>query len=276
MKKVLIVFLFTLFVCSSTAFAGKDDVIATVEKQKITNEDLQNRIANYPTEYRNVFNDKNNKLKLLNQMIEELVLVEYAKDLGYEKKEDYKNYIENAQKQILLALFLKDKVESNINIPETEIKNYYQSNPEEFQAVEQRKVSQIVVKNDKTAKQVMAELKKGKAFAVVAKEKSIDPNAVRGGFIGWIPKNSPAVLPDLEKVIFSTPKGKYSNPVKTQFGYHIVYVADIAVKKKVTYDEVKDKIENFLKLQKQKQILDQILSNLDNKYKITRNIGRID
>ncbi|MFA5879028.1 MAG: peptidyl-prolyl cis-trans isomerase [Candidatus Margulisiibacteriota bacterium] len=279
--KLFLAILALLLVAQPTCFAAfvggpQNEVLAVVDKKSITIEDLNTRINSYPSEYRVMFNDPNNRVRLLEQLISEQLLIEYAKDSGYSKKEEFKKYIENAENQLLVALLIKDKIEKKVSdISDSEIKKYYDEHENEFNQVEERKVSQIVVKSEKEANAVVNSLKNGKSFEVLAKEKSIDPNAKRGGVIGWIAKNSHLLLPELESEVFSISKGEISKPIKTKFGYHILKVTNITIRKKINFAQAKDRIEKLLKVQQQKALLDELVESLKNKYKITRNIDKL-
>lgn len=269
----------SLLLISPMAFAwgnNQNEVIAVVDKHNITAEDLKTRINAYPKEYRVMFNDPNNRVRLLDQMVSEQLLAEYAKDSGYEKREEFKKYIENATNQLLVAMLIKDKIEKKIpDVSAAEVEKYYKDHETDFNQVEERKVSQIVVKSESEANSIVAALKKGQSFEALAKQKSIDPNSKRGGLIGWIAKNSQMLLPELETAVFSISKGQISKPIKTKFGYHILKVTNTNIRKKITFNVAKNKIEKLLRIQKQKALLDNLINELKNKYKITMNIDKL-
>src|SRR4030095_1849 len=82
----------------------------------------------------------------------------------------------------------------------------------------------ILVETEDEAKAVIAELKKGGDFAELAKTKSKDPGSADGGDLGYFTKDQ--MVPEFSEVAFKLDKGALSDPVKSQFGWHIIKVED--------------------------------------------------
>ncbi len=82
--------------------------------------------------------------------------------------------------------------------------------------------SHILVKTEEEAKAIKAELDSGKSFEDLAKLKSMCPSKKQGGNLGWFTHGM--MVKEFEKSAFSMKKGQVSQPVKTQFGYHIIKV----------------------------------------------------
>jgi len=91
----------------------------------------------------------------------------------------------------------------------------------------------------------LAEVKKGTDFAELAKQKSKDPGAAaEGGDLGYFGKEQ--MVPEFAAVAFKLDKGQVSDPVKTQFGWHIIKVEDKRTKPVPEFDKVKDQIETYV------------------------------
>jgi parvulin-like peptidyl-prolyl isomerase len=84
--------------------------------------------------------------------------------------------------------------------------------------------SHILVKTEEEAKAIKAELDAGKSFESIAQEKSLCPSKKNGGSLGWFTHGQ--MVREFEKAAFSMKKGQISQPVKSQFGYHIIKVVD--------------------------------------------------
>jgi peptidyl-prolyl cis-trans isomerase C len=112
----------------------------------------------------------------------------------------------------------------------------------------------ILVATEEEAKEIEAELKKGTDFATLAKEKSKDPGAANGGDLGWFTKDQ--MVPEFSDAAFKLDKGQISDPVKTQFGWHIIQVVDKRTKPTPTFDEVKGQIETYVAHRAQAELVD--------------------
>jgi parvulin-like peptidyl-prolyl isomerase len=90
--------------------------------------------------------------------------------------------------------------------------------------MKQVKASHILVKTESEARKILEQLKDGASFAKLAEEKSECPSRKKGGDLGWFSRGK--MVREFEKAAFSLKKGETSDPVKTQFGYHIIKVTD--------------------------------------------------
>jgi peptidyl-prolyl cis-trans isomerase C len=102
----------------------------------------------------------------------------------------------------------------------------------------------ILVEKEDEAKAIAADLKKGIDFAELAKQKSKDPGAADGGDLGYFTKEQ--MVPEFAEAAFKLDKGQISDPVKTQFGWHIIKVEDKRKRQLPEFDKVKDQLETFV------------------------------
>jgi len=169
---------------------------------------------------------------------------------------------EKIRKNIILENYV-NSLAKDINVTEAEKKDFYSKNPDIFKDPELVKASHILIKvddkqSDRDAKakidSIYKELKAGKNFEELAKKYSQDGTAAKGGDLGFFPRG--VMVKEFENVAFSTPVGKFSEPFKTQFGYHIVKVTEKKPAKTYTYDEVSKHIEGKLRMDKLKVVLD--------------------
>ena len=111
----------------------------------------------------------------------------------------------------------------------------------------------ILVKTEEEAKAILEELKKGGDFAEIAKAKSQDSSAAEGGDLGYFAQDQ--MVPEFATVAFKLEKGQISDPVKTQFGWHIIKVEDKRDRTIPPFEQVKDQIEQFVMRRTQAEIL---------------------
>ena len=90
--------------------------------------------------------------------------------------------------------------------------------------VSEVRASHILVKSEEEAKKVLEELKKGVSFDKIAMERSLCPSKKKGGDLGWFGRGR--MVRQFELTAFSLKKGEISQPVKTEFGWHIIKVID--------------------------------------------------
>jgi peptidyl-prolyl cis-trans isomerase C len=103
----------------------------------------------------------------------------------------------------------------------------------------------ILVPTEDEAKAILAEIKKGTDFAELAKQKSKDPGAAaEGGDLGYFGKDQ--MVPEFADTAFKLDKGQVSEPVKTQFGWHVIKVEDKRTKPVPDFDQVKDQVETYV------------------------------
>ncbi|MSR88328.1 MAG: hypothetical protein EXS67_01575 [Candidatus Margulisbacteria bacterium] len=270
--------LFTLAILmSSTIVVASEpkNIIATVGKTKITIEELNSRISGFPPQYSEALKQKENKAKLLDQMIDEQLLVNAAKKSGEDKSASYKKQIQDAQKQILLDALIKDKIDKNITVTDEDAQAFYTSKPEQFQATEQRNASHILVKTEAEASEIKKAVDKGADFEALAKEKSQDPSAAsNSGSLGWFARGQ--MVPEFEQAVFVLTKGQISGPIKTQFGYHIIKLNDTQSRQKTEFTpQLAQQIKEGLQTEKKRSLLAQYLEELRKTTTISKNVSKL-
>jgi peptidyl-prolyl cis-trans isomerase C len=115
----------------------------------------------------------------------------------------------------------------------------------------------ILVATEDEAKQIEAQLKGGADFAKLAKEKSKDPSgAQNGGDLGWFTKDQ--MVPEFAEAAFKLDKGQISDPVHTQFGWHVIQVVDKRIKPPPSFDQAKPQLENYVAHRAQAELVDNL------------------
>jgi len=139
---------------------------------------------------------------------------------------------------------------TNITVNEDEVRAFYEQNATRFTVAETRRASHILVRgeDDKAlakAKSLLEQAKKNpKRFAALAKANSEDPgSAQKGGDLGFFGRG--AMVAPFEKAVFEAKKGEIVGPVKTDFGYHVIYVTDLKPSRQQPLAEVRADIEKL-------------------------------
>jgi peptidyl-prolyl cis-trans isomerase C len=179
---------------------------------------------------------------LINYLVDVIVLSQAAEKQSLADRPDVKRRLVFDRNRLLMESLLQDAGKSALS-DDAEHKVYEEAfkqvkNEEEVHA------RHILVPTEDEAKAVLAQLKGGADFATLAKEKSKDPGAAEGGDLGYFTKEQ--MVPEFADVAFKLPKGQLSDPVKTQFGWHIIKVEDKRTRPTPTFDQVKPQIENYV------------------------------
>ena len=146
---------------------------------------------------------------------------------------------EEAFKQNIRFSLLQEKATKDVEITDEEIKNYYNQAKYELNA------RHILVEDEETARTVYEKLKAGGDFAKLAKEYSTDGTAEKGGELGWFTVG--AMVQEFNDAAYALELNEISEPVKTEFGYHIIQVTDKReVKDYGTLKEKKDEIKDAI------------------------------
>jgi peptidyl-prolyl cis-trans isomerase C len=173
------------------------------------------------------------------------------------------------RKNIVIDNLLQKEVLGKISVSEADAKKFYDENQDKFKAPEQTRASHVLITVDqkatpeekKKAKEKADAIRKrvagGEDFAAVAKSESKCPSAAKGGDLGYFGKGQ--MVPAFEEAAASLKPGQISDVVETQFGYHIIKVTDRKQSETVKFNDVKGKIEDYLKNQEaQKPMADYV------------------
>lgn len=153
--------------------------------------------------------------------------------------------MEKIKDDITVNIQIKKLLEPEISISEEEISNYFKENKSFLDQKEQVHARHILVETEDLAEEVKKKLESGEDFAELAKEYSTDEGSKEsGGDLGYFPRG--AMVAEFEERAFSLKIDEISEPVKSQFGYHIIKVEDKKEEKEATLEEHKDDIRNIL------------------------------
>ncbi|WZL71917.1 peptidylprolyl isomerase [Clostridiaceae bacterium 35-E11] len=243
-------------------------VLATVGGKEITKEDLNLALMHAPKDQAMQLNTFAGKKYLLNEMIIQEMLYLDAKEKGLDKDEAYLKELEAVRESLLKQYAIKNLL-ADVKIEENGAKEYYDANPNQFVKGESASAKHILVKEEEEAQAVLNELKEGKSFEEAAKEYSQCPSKEKGGDLGYFEKGR--MVPEFEEAAFALEIGVVSEPVKTQFGYHIIKVEDKKPSTTMAFEAVEKQIEDYLLREKQNQKFREYTDALRNKYEITAN-----
>jgi len=240
-------------------------VVAVVNGQDITERDLQNALIKFPRERQGYFMSEEGKKQLLDQIISFELIHNYAKDNEIEKEEYYLKTLEIAKKEILTQTAI-NKILADVEVTDEEIKAYYEANQNYFKNEGAVSARHILVNTLEEANDVKKKIEEGMNFEMAAMQYSSCPSKEQGGNLGQFTKGQ--MVPEFENAAFELAIGEVSDPVKTQFGYHIIKVeskVDSAVR---GFEEVYPVIKRELLNERESYKYMEFTEQLKEKYKI--------
>ena len=180
---------------------------------------------------------------------------------------------ENMKKQITIQDFIEGSIVPGIEIPDEEVKKIYNDNPDMFTTAEEIQASHILInvsEGDTQEKkdEVLGRIQKiaamaredGADFAQIARDNSEGPSAPNGGDLGFFGRGR--MVPAFEEAAFALKVGDVSDPVLTQFGYHVIKLMDKKVGGTVTFEEAKDQLIDQLRNEKVNQAINNRIEEL--------------
>ena len=253
---------------ASSAMAANDKVYAVVNGDNITEKDLATIIKNPRVKFDDL--KANQKKQVLDTLIEQKLLSEKAYNSDVIKTKEYKTELERLKKTLAFQIWLRDYGKT-IKVTDKELKNYYNENIYRLKTPLQLKASHILVKTEKEAKALIKKLVKSKNlkadFTKLAKEKSIGPSGSNGGELGWFTKDK--MVPEFSNAASILGIGKITQqPVKTNYGFHIIYLDDKKDPATLPYEKIKDKLKQELMQKKFAQQIQKEAKELRKKAKI--------
>ncbi|EOD00345.1 peptidylprolyl isomerase [Caldisalinibacter kiritimatiensis] len=291
----IMIFSFVLTGCSSEK--AENEAVAIVNGEKILKADYDKELDIYKKAYEAQFGpdiwakdigdgrtfEQAIKEKVLENLIIEEIIIQKAEEMEiaatdeqakkevekykevFKNEDDYKNFLKESNmteeyltesiKKDLTINSYKEEFLKSIAISEEDAKAYFEENKNSYIQI---KASHILVNTEEQAQKILAEVKNGKDFTELAKEKSQDPGtASAGGDLGYFNKGD--MVPEFDRVAFSLEPGEISGIVKTQFGFHIIKVED----RLDSFEELKEIVIEDMENQKYSNKLNELRENAE-------------
>lgn len=196
---------------------------------------------------------------LLSALIDRKVVAEAAKKKHVDDDPAAKRRVAFAQEKALRDFYWLKLMQERIS--EKAIEAYYKKNIADAPAEKEAHAEHILVSSKEDAQKVEAELKSGKDFKAVAKEFSTGPSAQNGGDLGWFKKGD--VVPAFGDAVFKMKPGEVSDPVKTQFGWHVIKLLETRDVKKPTLKEAREDVIRGLAQEEGQKLMKKLREDAD-------------
>ncbi len=225
---------------ADAAAVTPETVIATIGDETITEadlsfaaEDLRQDLAQMPPEERRPF--------LLRVLIDMKVMAGAAKDAGMDQTPLFAQRLNYLEERALRRAYFAEAIAGAVT--EEAVRADYDAFVAQFTPTEEISAAHILVPTEEEANAIKAELDAGGDFAAIAKEKSIDPGSgANGGELGFFGKGM--MVPQFEEAAFAlTEPGQVSAPVQSQFGWHIIKLAEKRQSQPPTFEQVAPQVQ---------------------------------
>jgi peptidyl-prolyl cis-trans isomerase C len=292
------IFLF-LFGCSQWDGSLPENILARVNQEQIT-------IDEFEREFKELILEPGKEAKgiglgslkqaYLDQLIERKILIQEARRLGIkvsteelnqaisEIKKDYpgegfgerlglkgmslEEWKVLLEEKLLAEKMIRNALQYQGEIDEKEAIQYYETHRSSFQLPLQVRARQVVVADGEEAIQILKRLKKGESFEKLAKEKSLGPEKVNGGDLGFFKQGERPAEFDL---VFTMEVGEISEAIKSPYGYHIFKLEEKIEPREIPYEEAKSEIIQELRQKKGEEEYQRWLKGLKAKAKVKIN-----
>jgi peptidyl-prolyl cis-trans isomerase C len=183
------------------------------------------------------------------------------------------------RQDISVQKLIEAEIAPKIAVKPEQVQDFYTKNPDQFKQPERVRASHILITvpkdadaNAKTqartrAAAILKDAKAGKDFAALAKEHSQDPgSAQNGGDLGFFQQGQ--MVGPFNDAAFSLPPGTISDLVETEFGFHIIKVAEKQAPRAVPLEEIRPRLEQYLERQNREQQTNAFITGLKTKGKV--------
>jgi peptidyl-prolyl cis-trans isomerase C len=239
---------------ASQAQAQADPVVAKVNGTEIKESDLKAAEEDIGAQLPPMAPEA--KKDYLTTYVADMILVSKAaeaKKLG--DTDDFKKKLAMARTKLLMEALLQN--EAKAAVTDEAMKKVYAEAIKDMGNEQEVSARHILVENEDEAKAIAADLKKGGDFAAIAKDKSKDPGSKdSGGDLGFFTKDQ--MVPEFAEAAFKLDKGQISDPVKSQFGWHVIRVDDKRAKQPPSFDQVREQIENYVQRKAQAEMIQKL------------------
>ena len=205
-----------------------------VSEVQMATDDIIGQLPDLPPKLRFPF--------VVEYLIERHLLAQHAVKEGIADTEEYKRRLALYQAKALRDAYFFQKIRPQVT--EEEMRAVYDGEAAKLQQTERVRARHILVGTEQEAKDILAKLAKGEKFEDLAKKYSLDGSKDYGGDLGYF--TAPEMVPEFSKATFALKMGETSQPVKTDFGWHIIRLEDRKQGAAQPYDQVKSAIRNVL------------------------------
>lgn len=243
----------------------ENKVLAIVNGSEITEKNIIRTLSRFPQETQDHYKTEEGREQLLDQIINFELIYNHALDSDMKSDPDYIEQVQLIEKDVLIQIGVKN-IMTGVDVTEEEIQKYYEDNSQMFKSDATVSAKHILVDDLEQMKEIKVEITNGMSFEEAAQKYSKCPSASQGGSLGNFTRGR--MVPEFEDAAFALQVGEISEPVKTQFGYHLIQIDEKNPEGVKSLEESKQMILKNLLNQKQNEKYVNSIMELKNKYKV--------
>jgi peptidyl-prolyl cis-trans isomerase C len=241
--------------------------LAVINGKEITLSEFELRWSQLPEYTRKKYVGAEGRKRFLDELIDREILLQEARRRGIDRERTLLERLERFKERSLLDVLMREEIDSRVTVTPEEVKAYFDSNRDTFSTPDELRAAHILVRTEAEAADIRKRLAHGEDFAGLAKKTSLDVSTKnRGGDLGLIKKGQ--TVPEFERVLLTLKKGDISEPVPTQFGYHLIKLYERTSGPPLSFEEAKDQAKEQLLIEKKQKRFNELVSTLRSQAKL--------
>lgn len=241
--------------------------LAVINGKEITASEFDLRWSQVPEFARKTYAGTDGRRKFLDELITRELLLQEAKKRGIDRDRTFQERLERIKERNMLDGLIREEVDARVTVTPDEIKAYYDANRGSFTAQDELRASHILVRTEADAVEIRKSILEGESFAGAARRVSLDSSTrYKGGDLGVIKKGQ--TVPEFERALVTLKVGEISQPVPTQFGYHLVKLTDRTPGVPLSFEDAKDQVKEQVQIEKKRKRFDELVASLRAKAKL--------
>lgn len=227
---------------SAPAFAQEEEVVATLNGEPITAADIALAEQELDPQFEQL-PEEQRRAAALSAVIDVRLFANEADEQGLDDSEDFQRRMDFLRQRALHSAYIDQNVVQEIS--DEAVRARYDEEVAKMNPPEEVQARHILVATEEEAQAIIKQLEEGGDFAEIAKEKSSDGSASEGGDLGYFTKGR--MVPEFEEAAFALEPGEFTKePVKSQFGYHVIKVDDRRQQQPPAFEQVQNQIKSML------------------------------
>ncbi len=251
----------------------KRDIVAVVNGYPITINDILVEAELSPEVYRESL--QANPDAVVDNYVNQILLYKEAKKYERQLQRRIKSRMKNHYIKELTAAYVETKLAEKIDVQADAVARYYNTHLEDFVIPERVRLFEIVVSSQDAAGDILRRLSAGESFELLATKESLTESKAKGGDLGWIDVRK--LETEIAALVTNINPGDIlANPIRSEVGYHIIKLAGKTQRRMLTLQEATPVIENMMKFQEKKKVVDALIAKLREKSRIRVSLEKMD